>query len=227
MKTKLLATLIPALAFTAGSLHAADYAAGVGLGPGVGATFSIKNNLHFRNDDQVQTRFELYGADIDDEDGIEISGIDYEGDIDLTTAKATMDWYPFNEGWGRKVFFSGGLTYMNSEIDADAELDKSFKIGAQQINPGDIQGLNVDIEQDPVSPYLGIGWGNKIGKESGFSFMVEVGVGFPTSDPDVNLTLTDANNVVSAADLAKEKKQLEDDLDGAFGMGSIAVTYHF
>lgn len=226
MKHTLLASIIPALILSSTAIQAADYSAGIGIGPGLGGTFSVKNDLHFREGDQVQSRFELFGFDVDDEDDIEISGIDYKGDLDFTTAKATMDWFPFS-GKARKVFFSGGLTYTKAEIDADAELDKSFKIGSQQINPGDINGLNVDIDQNPVSPYLGVGWGNRIGKNSGFSFLVELGVGFPTSDADVKLSLNDPNGVVSAADLKKEKDQLEDDLDGAFGMGSIAVTYHF
>lgn len=227
MKKTLLTTLIPSLILSSTALQAADYSAGLGIGAGLGATFSVKNALHIREDDQLQSRFELFGGSADAEDDLEFSDIDYKGDLSIGLAKATMDWYPYSDGWARKVFFTGGLVYSNLDIEADAELHKSFRIGDQQINPGDIQRLHLDIEHNPISPYLGVGWGNKIGDSTGWSFFVELGVGIPTSDPDFTLTLDDANNVVSAADLEKERRQLEDDLEGPFASGTIAVTYHF
>lgn len=226
MKILTTTTALAALLLLTTSANSADYAAGIGFGTGPGVNFALKNKIHFRDDDQVQTRFDIYGFGVDDADDMELEDIDYKGDLDISTAKATMDWYPFSGG-AKKVFFSGGLAYSNFEIDGEAKLDKSFNVGSTQVNPGDIQSLTLDIDHNPVSPYLGVGWGNRIGEDSGFSFMVELGVAMPLSDADVSLTSEDSAGVISAADLKAEQDQIEDELDGLAAIGSIALTYHF
>lgn len=226
MKIFTTTTALAALLLLTTSANSAEYAAGLGFGTGPGANFALKNKMHFRDDDQVQTRFDIYGIGIDDVDDLDLKGIEYKSDLDVSTAKATMDWYPFSGG-ASKVFFSGGLAYSTVDIDGDAKLDKSFNVGNTQVNPGDIQGLKLDVDHNPVSPYMGVGWGNRIGENSGFSFMIELGVAVPLSDADVTLTSQDSAGVISAADLKAEQDQIQDDMDGLAAIGSIAVTYHF
>ncbi len=221
----LLATLITITAATLPlSSQAADYSAGATFGStGLGLGLSLKNNLHFRDDDQVQTRLSISGFSADDIDDLEFSGIDYEGDFDTRSARATMDWYPFDN----RFFVSAGLDYSKYDIDLDAETSQSYNIGRQPVNPGDNVTTRLEIDDKGVAPYFGIGWGNRISEDSGFSFLAELGVLIPTGDPDVDLTVTDPGNLISAADIAAEKKQIEDELDGALAVASIGVMYHF
>lgn len=228
MKTTHAITLAALLATgTITTAHAADYAAGLSLGStGLQAEFSLRNDFQLRESDQIQTRFALGGASDDNNDDLEINDTDYKGDFDLTTAKATMDWFPF-AGKARKVFFSAGLLYVDGSVDANADLTKTFDVGGTSVKPGDIQELRAKIEQDAVSPYLGVGWGNRIGNDNGFSFVAELGIAIPTGKADVTLTAKDSNNHLSAAALRKEERSIRDESDDISALASVGVTYHF
>ena len=49
----------------------------------------------------------------------------------------------------------------------------------------------------------------------------------PFGDPDVALSVAGSVNAVTVTDLAKEREQIEDDLDGLPGYAEVALTYHF
>lgn len=226
MKKVLTGMMFTTALVTIQTTHAANYSAGAKLGsPGIGASFSLKNELQLRGDDQFQTRFEISGLSASLDDDLEFAGIDYGGDFDTRSARATMDWYPFANG--NRFFVSAGLDYTDFSFNGDAESDKSYTIGSQPVNPGDNVTTSLDIDANPLSPYLGIGWGNRIGTDSGFSFQAELGILIPTSDADVKLKVTDPGNTVSDADIRKEKKQIENNFDGVSGLASIGVLYHF
>lgn len=224
MKRLILAT---SLLLLSGASQAADYSAGATLGTGgVGATFSFKNNFSLIDNDQFQTRLSISGIGVDDTDDLEFSGNDYKGDLAISQTRALMNWYPFS-GVAKKVYFSAGVDYTTLDIDVTSEKGKDLKIGNTNYAASDNITLGLDVEQNPVSPYIGIGWGDRIGNDSGFSFVVEAGLLVPTSDADVTLSVTDPNNRVSAADIAKEKQKIEDDYSGVFASASVGVTYHF
>ncbi len=210
----------------------AKHTAGITLGPvGLGVTASGSTDFSFIADDQIQWRtgISYINADFDDDDDIEIAGIDYEGDITATEFRGGIDWYPFGDtGWSRKVFFSGGLSVSDGELDAKADTDRRFKVGDTTVNPGDITSLRVETDGTQAMPYLSVGWGNKIDGKPGFDFQAEVGFRVPTRDYDVTLTAVDPNNVISAEDLAKERRQIEDDINqDILPFAMIGVTYHF
>ena len=221
----LISTLITVSALLAtASSHAANYSAGVSLGStGLGANFSLKNDLQFRSNDQVQTRLQISGLNVDDIDDIKYRGIRYEGDVDSHTARATMDWFPFTN----RFFVSAGVDYSNYDVSLTADSTRIYDIGQHTVNKGDNVTTSLDIDDKGFSPYLGIGWGNRIGQENGFSFLAELGVLIPTGDADVDFSVNDPGNTVSAADIAAEKKQIEDDLEGLSAVASVGVTYHF
>lgn len=209
-----------------GTSQASDYSAGAIIGTGIGATVSFKNDFSLREGDQIQTRLSISGMGFDDADDMQFSDNDYEGDFSVSQTRATVNWYPFS-GAARKVYFSTGVDYSTLDIDATSESDKDGKIGGTSYAAADNVRLDLDIEHNPVSPYIGVGWGDRIGVDSGFSFVVEAGVAVPTSDADVSLSVTDANGLITAADIAKEKKQIEDNFNGVIASASVGVTYHF
>jgi hypothetical protein len=208
----------------------ASYAVGASLGTtGLGVNLSGKTDWSLIQGDQLQWRLMAAGlnADLDDEE-LDFSDIEYnKGDLDLFSLQAGVDWFPFQSGWSEKIFFSTGLLYSDLDISGSADTNKTFYVGGQQVVKGDITSLQTDIENSGVMPYLSLGWGNKITGETGFDFQAEIGLAMSTSDPDVSVTAVDPANVISANDLAREKKEIEDEFDGAFGFATIAVTYHY
>ena len=48
-----------------------------------------------------------------------------------------------------------------------------------------------------------------------------------TKDANVSLIAEDPANHLSAADLATEKKSIEDEVNGVIGFATITVSYHF
>ena len=142
------------------------------------------------------------------------------------SARTTVDWFPFTDG--NRFFVSAGLDFNESRFTADANSSMSYSIGNQAVNPSDNISTNLDIDyNNPISPFLGIGWGNRIGRNSGFSFLAEIGVLILSGDVDVKLEVTDPDNRVSDADINMEKKQIEKQIDSIGGLVSIGVFVSF
>ena len=73
--------LVTAIA-TIQQVQAADYSVGVKAGsPGVGVSFSLKNTLKIRREDQVQTRFEISRYTTDPVEGRTYAETEYEGNV--------------------------------------------------------------------------------------------------------------------------------------------------
>ena len=207
------------------------YSAGITLGSlGLGATVSRKTDWNLIANDQIQWRVLVTGldGDFDSGDDVDIAGIDYQdGDISIYSLQAGVDWYPISSGWADEIYLSTGLMYQDGEFSGYANTDKSFNVGNTQVNPGDINSLKTEIDNSQVLPYLSVGWGNKITHERGFDFQAEIGVAMSTKDANVSLIAEDPANHLSAADLATEKKSIEDEVNGVIGFATITVSYHF
>ena len=207
------------------------YSAGLTIGSlGLGATVSGKTNWSLIDNDQIQWRLLASGldGDFDNADDVDIAGIDYkDGDIAIYSFQAGVDWYPVASGWADEIYLSTGLIYQDGDFSGYANTAKSFYVGNTLVNPGDITSLKTEIDNSQVLPYLSVGWGNKLTHERGFDFQAEVGIAMSTKDANVSLTAIDPTNHLSEADLAKEKKAIEDDIDGAVGFATLIVSYHF
>lgn len=229
MNKFLSAILLTVAIATVQQVQAANYSAGAKIGsPGSSASFSLKNNLQFRSDDQLQTRFEISVSTADTVEGRTFAGTEYnKSDTGNNwSARTTVDWFPFTDG--NRFFVSAGLDFNESRFTADANRSMSYSIGNQAVNPGENISTNLDIDyNNPISPFLGIGWGNRIGRNSGLSFLAEIGVLILSGDVDVKLEVTDPDNRISDADINMEKKQIEKQIDSFGGLVSIGVLYHF
>ena len=95
------------------------------------------------------------------------------------------------------------------------------------VEPSDDVTLNVDVVQESAAPYLSMGWGNRLHDQRRWYFQAELGLIAPFDDPEVSLSATDPQNVLSTADIAAEQKQLEDELGGLNLFTSLSVTYRF
>lgn len=210
---------------TADALEESNHSVGASInsfGLGASYTYKFRDNLHLRAT--------LHGISSDDAEA-EFSGIDYDGEVDSVAAGILLDWYPSTRGWKRKLFISGGLMYVHTEFEgtAQAGLGESINVGGVQVNPGDIQSLDLKIKNEPQTvPYLGIGWNSKGNSEPGFAFVSEIGLIY-LDDPDVTLAANDPDGVLSPTNLAAERRAIIDDgADGGLSAFlSLGVSYHF
>jgi len=219
-------TPLPAMAET----DTPTYSGGLSLGIfGLGLNLSKKTDLSFTDSDQIQWRVGINGLEIDNVDDVDLSDIDYnDTDISMLTLQAGIDWFPYSQGWAEEIFFSTGLLYSDFNISGNADLSKNFSVGGQTVTSGDINSLESEIDDAQILPYISFGWGNKISGKPGFDFQTEVGMAIPTRHADANVSVSDPGNFLSAASIAKEEQELEDDVfDGIRGFVSASVSYQF
>ena len=165
--------------------------------------------------------------DLSFSDDGDVDDIDYDFDIDLFSAGVLLDWHPFNGGF----HLSGGLLYSENDLDAKASTNQEFEIGNTTYTSEEIGILRGEIEFSDFAPYLGIGWGNPVGKKRRWKILFDIGVIYLGSS-DANLSSTDgtlSNNPIFQADLKREEESLQDDIDdyGLYPVLSLGISYKF
>jgi hypothetical protein len=192
---------------------------GLGGGVGIGITDSINARIGY-------TTYS-FDKDISDTD------VDYQGKFKLGGAEALLDWHPFDGSFR----LTGGLVFSRNKIEVQAKLNQSVTINNTVYTASDVGELSGDVKFKSTVPYLGIGWGNVVGKEGNFHFVADIGVEFQGS-PDVNLhgSCTSAfatSNPTECAqltsDVAQEEKDLNDKVSDYkwWPVLSIGVAYRF
>ena len=181
---------------------------------GAGAEFTTK----IATDINARVGLNALDFDFDDE---EIDDVEYDLGIELSSFSALVDWHIFDDSF----HITGGFISMNNEIDLDATPTKSVEIGDTIYTPAQIGTLSGCVDIDGLTPYLGIGWGNPFGGDRRWGFTLDLGVAF-TDSPDVSLSATGA---IAQADLEKERKDIEDDLDfiQIYPVLSLGLFYRF
>jgi len=156
----------------------------------------------------LNLRLGVGAFDLDYDD--EFSDVDYDFELDLLTFPITLDWYPFDD----KFYVSAGVVFNETEASLDATYSGTLDIGGTTYNAAEIGVLSGSLGFDNVAPYVGIGWGNAFGRSRRWGFMADLGVAF-TGSPDVALSATGtlAGDPTFAADLERERADLEDDVE--------------
>lgn len=220
--SKIALCIISALTLSSGSLNAADFSAGPALGSdGIGAFISVAPDWQMGNG-VIQVR--LAGSKASSDSDITLNSIKYEGEIDFSSIKLGLDWYPSSSG---QFFVSAGVVDFDRNLDISTKSNSSFKVGDQQVVASDNLRLRTDIGHSSIAPYLSIGWGNRHKGEAGFSFIAEAGAMFPVDDSEVDISVTGNTTLISQADLDKHRTQIEDDFDDPQLTLIIGVGYHF
>ena len=156
----------------------------------------------------INARFGLNKLDFDFDE--EFDDVEYDVDLDFSSLSALLDWHVF----GGSFRVTGGLLSMDHEFDLDGTPTGSEEIGGTVYSAAEIGTLSGNAEIDGVAPYLGIGWGNPLGSSRRWGFYCDLGVAF-TDSPDVALSAsgTLASDPGFRADLARERDEIEDDLE--------------
>jgi hypothetical protein len=166
----------------------------------------------------------------------EASDIEYDGEANLRTVTALLDYHP----GGRGFRLTGGLVYNATEIEGESLPPASgvYDIGGVPV-PVEILGtLDGVIEFDPVVPYAGLGWGNAVGPGNKVSFALDLGVMFQgkgevTLTPDIPEG-SPLNSIPGAREalqilLDREERDIEADIADydLYPVVSIGISYRF
>ena len=140
--------------------------------------------------------------------------VEYDLDGKLQTADALLDWYPTA---GSNFRLTGGVLYNNTRFDARASPDQLgvFRLNGTQYSAADVGVLVGKVDFRNAAPYLGIGWGNALTSERGWSFGGDLGAFYQgearVSLRSVNCTVASTLCERLARDVAAEEARLSGD----------------
>ena len=172
---------------------------------GKAGTLGLGGELTTGITSNVNARVGLNTLDFDYDD--EFDDVEYDIGLDFSSFSALVDWYLFDSSFR----ISGGFISMDHTLDLDATPSENVEIGDNEYTPADIGTLSGDVEIDGLAPYVGIGWGDPMDRNKRWGLYCDFGVAF-TDSPDVKLSAT-GTAAGLAADLAKEREEIEDDLE--------------
>ena len=183
------------------------------LGAGIDAAFSlVPNHLNLRLGANRYT----YNVDYTFE------GVRYDSEVDLDSQSVMLDWHIF----GGSFRLSAGAFRNRNAVSATGMATSPVTIGDTTYTPDQIGTLSATVGFKPSASYLGIGWGNAVGKNKRWGFTVDLGVLFQDA-PDV--TLAASNPAVSQADLRQEEAAIEADIEhfDTYPVISLGLTFQF
>jgi len=201
-------------AFASLGANAADFSLGGRLGlSGAGVEATAKFSKH------VGVRAHITGLNYSLD--YEYDGIEYEIEPKLTIGSLLLDVHPM--GGLFRVTLGGAAYNGKFNISATPSPGPTYQVGNNYYTSTEIGTLNGEIEYQKVVPYVGVGWDFGARKSSGFGITVDIGVFFRGKPDDV--TLTASGTGVSAANLALEANNIEDDT--ASYHPSVAASFYY
>lgn len=169
----------------------------LGIGPEVGyrvsEMFGVRANATFLS----------ISRDIDS------SGINYDGKAKLKSGGVMVDVFPFGGGFR----LSGGLRINGNEARVVASPTQPVFIGDNPIpyTPSEIGTLRTETDLKSLAPTLTLGYGGGLSK--GLVFGIEAGAMFQGKMKIKPLSYTGSAIGAIAADLERERQEIEDDID--------------
>lgn len=161
------------------------------------------------------------------QDGVE-SGINYDGDLDLSNVGVYLDWRPFAGAFR----VSGGWFSTDNGLDVLGQpgAGDAYNIGGATFTATEVGTLRATADLGSSAPFLGAGWlwGRANG---GLAWGLDIGVLFQDS-PDIELTSTGGTLSSQPAlqnAIAQEEAELEADLDQyeLYPVVSFGLSYRF
>jgi hypothetical protein len=141
------------------------------------------------------------------------SNVDYKFKLKLQTFDMLADYYPISNSGFR---LTGGLVYNGTKIDATGKPNQSgtYTINGTTYSSSTAGNIDGKVSFRKLAPYLGLGWGNALAKDSNWSFTSDIGVIYQgnasTSLTNSNCTATASECSSLASNLAVENQKLSD-----------------
>jgi hypothetical protein len=137
--------------------------------------------------------------------------INYDYKLSLGSFPVLLDWYPFEHSGFR---LSPGVIFNNNKVSTTGTSSQVlfYTIGGATYSTTQIGSLTGTVDFNKTVPYAGLGWGNAVGKDSGLSFVFDLGVMFQGT-PKVALNASNLQNnppIVQSAIQSSIDKEIAD-----------------
>jgi len=172
----------------------------------IGGTLGIGPQVAFRANPYFGVRANAGFLSVSRDE--EVDDIDYDGELDLNSYGAMLDWFP--TGGGLRISFGGRVN--DTEIDLVGSPTTSVTVGNTTYTPQQIGNLSGTVTTDDFAPLLTIGYGGTVAE--GFTLGAEIGVlwqGEPKIG-DLRATGLLASSPQLQADIEREEREIENDL---------------
>jgi hypothetical protein len=199
MKTKLLTSTF-LLLFLASTISAQDYAAAIKVGS---RGFGAEVIRSFGEDFNVRAGLAFFSISVDGGGGTE--DYEYTAEANLSSISAIADYFPFSGGFR----LSGGVLVNLNKATTILTPTKTYTIGKDVYTPEKLGTLDATIEFNPISPYLGIGFGNPTSGDAGFSVTFDMGAMYHGA-PSVDLS---AKGLLEPSASPDQEELIENNLD--------------
>lgn len=118
------------------------------------------------------------------------NSIPYQGTVRLQTIPVLFDYYPFS---GAFRITGGAMINENQVTTYSSDPTGTYVINGHSYLGAQVGTFTGKVTYRRLAPYLGLGWGSKAARHSGFSMGFDIGVLF-TGSPNVRLNASNPNN---------------------------------
>lgn len=142
--------------------------------------------------------------------------------VGLMSISALGDYFPFESSGFR---LTAGVFINLNQIDATLTPKDEYTVGGDVYTPDDLGTLDANISFNKIAPYIGLGFGNPTGGDSGLGFTFEIGT-FYQGGSIVDLTATGLLEPSAAQD---QEQKFEENLSWFkwYPVVSLGLTYKF
>ena len=182
-------------------------ALGIGLDLSTSFTLSINGRIGSKLNDPYKADYKV----VDDHR------------LDLSSFAAMVDWHPGSSGFR----LSAGLLYNGSEASlTNLPSNAGYLVGNPGYTANEIDSLTDRVNTDSTSPYLGIGWRNKVDEKGGLSFSAEAGVLFQDTQGS---RLIPTDGLAAKPDLYQEETILDNasDKNEIYPVLNLGISYTY
>lgn len=168
-----------------------------GVGLGLGKSHS----------DTLGYRVDLSGGTLDDD--YQESGTNYRGELELQSAGAYVDYFPFSGSFR----LTAGIAYFGSNLSLSASGNgQTADVGGRPVVLGPNDRIDATVDWPSVAPYAGLGFGH--GKSTSNGFYIGADLGVYIGDFKTSLTVSPSLRAqlgpTADADIQRERDELED-----------------
>ena len=158
----------------------------------------------------------------------EYSDDDYEIDLDVASLGVLLDWYPTPSQFRISV----GVYHVSDDDISIESRQNSYEFGGAVYSAAEVGVLQGSAQLDrSVAPYIGVGYGNHVGKSRRWQWFLDAGVLF-TGSPDVSMrsvggTLSNEPQLIAQVEL--ERREVQEDVDdyNVYPVVAFGVAYRF
>jgi hypothetical protein len=141
---------------------------------------------------------------------------DYDGELRLLSAPLAVDFYP----WADSPFrITAGVLINQNRFEATVKNsgvpNSTFVFNGQDYLQSGVGDFDIEVEQQPISPFLSFGTSFYFGSKKRWALTGELGVAY-TGSPEVTISTPNSafnGNTGYRDDLAAEEKKIEKDAE--------------